>query len=203
MGFIKHIIFDLDGTLVLLPVRWEKVRECISRRLGRRIRSIIDIYAKTWNSQLFWKVSEIVESFELEALRKFKVLDESPRILRSLSSKYSLSLVTLQTSRIAKYILSKLEILELFKSVIGRELVPIRKEQIRLILEREGLIPQETVVIGDLRNDMEAAISLGCQGIFVNRGYSYVNDLKDKGTIIIIDSLKELERALSILLTRS
>jgi len=189
---IRHLIFDLDGTLIHLPVNWTHVKHEVSSFLARNVDSLIQLYSEIWrNKELFKKVSDIVEKHELEATRYVKILDDAPEVLRSLKEKYSISLVTLQSKNVAERILAYMDVRELFKVIITRENVPIRSEQIRLVLKLTNFKPEETLVIGDLLNDINSALIVGCKAVLIKREWVH-SSIKENPNIKVIKSLKEL-----------
>jgi len=193
---IRHLIFDLDGTLILLPVKWSDVRRKLSEVLQRRVRSIVKLYSEIWmDKELFKVVSAIVEEHELKALTEVKVLDDSPKVLKELSSNYRLSLVTLQSDRVASAILDDLGVRSLFLAKVTRDDIPLREEQIRIVLDRTGFRAEETVVIGDLMNDVRAALRVGCWAIHICRRWTRrLREVDDR--VRRVKSLKEVNDVL-------
>ena len=52
MAKVKGIIFDLDGTLVRLPVDWRRVLNTIEEMLGTKVKSLIGICRNMGNKDL-------------------------------------------------------------------------------------------------------------------------------------------------------
>jgi len=193
---IKSLIFDLDETLVKLPVDWPSAYEEVRKRTGRNFTSFLNLLAELWNTDEYRKVSKIIESFELYALDNVQVLDNSKEIILKLSGKYSLSLVTLQGRRIAEEVLRKLGIRKAFKLVITRDDAATRLMQLQIILEKTGFKPEETVVIGDKLNDVESALKLKCWAVLIDRRNRAELLKKPVEKLFIIKDLNELEEVL-------
>ena len=101
----KCIIFDLDGTLVTLPIRYEliqkKLRELFDLEVNFSplIPSIIE-YSKN-NEKLIRGAFELLCEEELIALEHVKEIEGLQEVIDYLLSKnYSISLVTMQLSLI-------------------------------------------------------------------------------------------------------
>ena len=193
---IKSLIFDLDETLVKLPVDWQSAYEEVRKRTGRNFTNFLNLLAEVWNTDEYRKVSKIIESFELYALDNVQVLDNSKEIILKLSGKYSLSLVTLQGRRIAEEVLRKLGIRKAFKLVITRDDAATRLMQLQIILEKTGFKPEETVVIGDKLNDVESALKLKCWAVLIDRRNRAELLKKPVEKLFIIKDLNELEEVL-------
>ena len=187
---VRHIIFDLDGTLVRIPVPWKQVYNRLSALLGYRVTSIVALYAKIWKSNEYDVVSRIVEEYELSAIDNIEVLDNSPEIIKRLSEKYTLSLVTLQSTKVMDKILNKLGISSFFRAKISRNVSPIRYEQILKAVNITNIPTRNTLVVGDLLNDVESAIKAGCLAILIVR--EGVQKEKINGKYMIIRNLEEL-----------
>jgi len=199
MPKIKAVIFDLDGTLIRLPVDWRGVKARISSELRKPVRSIIELYAELWGSKEYDRISRIVEEYEIMAADQYEILDDSPTVLARLSCKYALALVTLQTSKLATSILADMGVLDLFSVIVGRDLVPIREKQIKAVLKYGGWKPQEVAMVGDLGNDVEAALKVGCHAILVDRGYgSVVEKYRREKIVPVIKDLRELDSILKV-----
>ena len=82
MAKVKGIIFDLDGTLVRLPVDWRRVLNTIEEMLGTKVKSLIGLYAEIWGTKTYEAVSRKVEEFEIASLDKMEILDDSPKLLK-------------------------------------------------------------------------------------------------------------------------
>ena len=169
MSNIKNLIFDLDGTLIKLPVDWRAAYNKVRDETGKLFSSLIELYSETWNTKLYEKISRIVEEYELEAAKSFQILDNSDKLILELSRKYRLGLVTLQGKNVALKILSEMGILEKFEVVITRNDAPARLLQLKNVINEANFDPRETLVVGDRDADVEAALKLGCWAVLVDR----------------------------------
>ncbi|RLE66761.1 MAG: hypothetical protein DRJ38_00830 [Thermoprotei archaeon] len=199
MGKIKNIIFDLDETLIKLPVDWPVAYEEVRKYIRRNFTNLLNLLAELWNTEDYHIVSRIIEKFELEALDYIQILDNSQELILDLSKHYRLSLVTLQGRKIAEEALRKLGIRKTFEIVITRDDAPTRLKQLQMVLEKTSFKPKETIVVGDKLNDVESALKLKCWAVLVDRRNEaeLLNGYERR--IFVIKNLSELESLLNSL----
>jgi len=192
---VQGIIFDLDGTLVELPIDWGRVIRHVESLLGRKVRSLLDLFPKLWGTKKYEEISRAIEEFEIASLSGLKILDDSPRLLIELSLKYKLGLVTFQGRNVTRKIIDKMGINRLL--IVTRDDAPTRAEQISRIVSAAQLESKEFLVVGDRLNDVYSALKVGCNAVLVNRWGRY--DLNRTGEeFAVIPNLKELPRLLRI-----
>jgi len=164
---IKGIIFDLDGTLIQLPIDYEKIQKKlkeffnISDNLIPLIPKIIEL-SKNDQNKIKKSFDLICEEEEL-VCNDFKIMDGTLEILKFYKSKnILLSLVTMQCNGALTKVLEKMEISDLFDSLISRDESVDRQNQIKLSLKNIGIKASEVLVVGDRINDIESAKKVGC-----------------------------------------
>ena len=164
---IKGIIFDLDGTLIQLPVNYDVVQNKlkiffnISENLKPLIPTIIEL-SKNDQNKINAAFNLICEE-EFLASKNFKIMDDAVEVLKFLKSKnLILCLVTMQCRSVLKEILYKMNILDLFDFIISRDENYDRFEQIQTSLKHTFLNSSEVLVIGDRIHDVESAKKSGC-----------------------------------------
>ncbi|MEM2027373.1 MAG: HAD-IA family hydrolase [Candidatus Bathyarchaeia archaeon] len=161
---IKLVIFDLDGTLVYLPIKYERLREEMSRVLGvNKVDSILGALANI-DGDLKMKIFDIWSRLEVEALPELREIDEGIKIYNKFHGKIR-CLVTLQGKLIVERILKKTGLS--FDHIITREDSLNRDEQIKMIIKKFNVDPREILVVGDRESDREAAKRFGCKFVFV------------------------------------
>ena len=164
---IKGIVFDLDGTLIQLLIDYQKIQKNlkdffhVSNELKPLIPTIIKL---SKNNQNKIKISfDLICKEEILASDNFKTMTNALEILKFLKSKnISLCLVTMQCKDALGKILQKLQIPDLFDSVISRDESFDRQKQIELSLQNVVLTPSEVLVVGDRIHDIESAKKIGC-----------------------------------------
>lgn len=171
---LKGIIFDLDGTLIRLPVRYDLLREQLRRFFQSKsdffqlIPSIVD-HAKG-DPTMVRRAFELICTEELIGTNKIVIIKGALDLLHQLKSDDKiLGLVTLQCRKATRHIINNVEMEGLFSSILTRDESYDRLDQIEKTLKSLGLLPDETIVIGDRLNDIEAAERAGCKSILVGR----------------------------------
>tara|TARA_X000001036_G_scaffold429707_1_gene461278 strand:+ start:316 stop:906 length:591 start_codon:yes stop_codon:yes gene_type:complete len=164
---IRGIIFDLDGTLIQLPINYEIVQNNLkfffntSKNLTPLIPTIVEL-SKNDQNKIKTAFSLICKE-EILASKNFKIMDDAIEILKFLKSKnLILSLVTMQCRDALEKILYKMNILDLFDFIITRDENFNRFEQIQNSLEYTSLNSSEVLMIGDRIHDVESAKKAGC-----------------------------------------
>lgn len=186
---VRGIIFDLDGTLVDLPIDWHRVIRQVERILGVKVKSLLELYPKTWGTEKYKLISQTVEEFEFASLDKLKVLDNSVELLMELSPKYLIGIATFQGENVVKKIFDRLGTRNLVLAT--RDDAPTKIKQISHIISSTSLEPEDFLVVGDRLNDVYSALDLGCQAILVDRRNKF-DPNKIRENITIIPNLAEL-----------
>ena len=171
---IKGIIFDLDGTLVRLPIRYEIIFKKLGTLFDTRdeFKPLIPtILTKSNNDMnLVQQAFDLICDEETIAANNFEVIDGAIDILNYFKKRnYSLSLVTMQCMKAAKLVLDKMQISELFSSIITRDDSNQRPTQIKKSVEILSLSPDQVMVIGDRIHDVKSAKQVGCSAILFNK----------------------------------
>lgn len=157
---IKAVIFDLDGTLIHLPVDYERLFREFSR-----IMETVDVrpLAKTiskLDEKTKKKVFEVWDNAELAALADATVNDEGIALYKKFSEKPR-ALVTMQGKALVQNVLERLGLS--FNFVVTREYCLNRVEQLKIAAEKLGAQFQNILFIGNIDDDFLAAEKVGCQ----------------------------------------
>lgn len=191
---IKGIIFDLDGTLIQLPINYDAVQSNlreffnVSENLKPLIPTIIELSKNDQNK--IAGAFRLVCQEEVFASENFKVINNAVEILKFLKSKnLVLCLVTMQCRQALEKILQKMNISNLFDSVISRDENYDRLEQIKNSLNMISLDPSEILVVGDRIHDIESARKVGCIPILKINEIRKIPPFRCK----IIENLSELK----------
>lgn len=170
---IQAIIFDLDGTLIRLPVQYEKVYDYMKNlfQTSENFQPLIPSIIKNSGHDKV-KLNDAFEFLckqEDIAFDKLEIIDNSIEILNYFHSKnLSICLVTMQCRKVAEKILSKMGVSTIFSSIITRDESHDRLEQIKETIIRLKFPPQKILVVGDRIHDMECAKNAQCQYILSN-----------------------------------
>ncbi len=172
---LKALITDMDGTLVDLGIDWDKLREKVRKEMGwdHPLKPLGESIARVArNEEEAKKAFSIVEEEEYKAAFNAKRDEELVKLLRSLREKgFKLALVTMQSLRSTKIVLTRLGVFELFDVVVTRDVTVDRALQIQTAMRKLNIIQDEAVFIGDTPRDYEAAKKVGIKFISVGRCY--------------------------------
>jgi len=169
----RAFIFDLDGTLVSLPVDWEAVRAKL-----RLAFSTDDSFSPLFQTlerflaerpEVKKKVFALIDEDELDAVGSAALIDEADDILRVLSGRASLGLVTMQGRRACNVLLGKFGLRDLLSFWITREDSLLRSHQIEVAVRRLGAQKSDVLFVGDRLNDVNAARQVGVAVALVGR----------------------------------
>lgn len=157
---IEAVIFDLDGTLINLPIDYEKLVEAFNKVTKKRdfrplSKKIQDLDEKTRR-----KIFRIWDNTEVEASTDMTVKDEGMAIYRRFLEKPK-ALVTLQGNALVRVVLPRLGLK--FDHVITRENCFDREGQLTIAKNSLRAAFQNVLFVGNTDNDLQAARKVGCQ----------------------------------------
>ena len=185
----KCLIFDLDGTLVKLPIRYELLHKNLKEffniqdNFSPLIPSIIE-HAQN-NQNIIDEAFELVCKEELIASNSFEIIEGLHDVIQHTTlQNYTISLVTMQCRKSVDIILKKLNIFEKFSSIMTRDDYPDRFLQIKNTHKLLNFKSSDVTVIGDRIHDINSATKADCKSILVNR-----DEPQSKKLIELIDIL--------------
>lgn len=192
---IRLFIFDLDGTIVKLPIDWTEVKKKIRKILETNssltplIPSIEQLVA---NSELKRRIYKVVDDEEMKAVKKLRFDEDIVRLFKKLKTLgYKLALVTLQGRKPAIEALNRLKVREFFDLVVSRDEKKDREEQIKITLETMGVPSSQAIIVADRLRDMLVAKRLGCVSMAITGKLEINGDFK-------LDNIKEILRMLEV-----
>jgi len=171
MGKFRALVTDIDGTLVTLPIDWDKLRSKVREALGinDHLRPLALRLVQVCKDPLLRKKAfQIVEEEEVRASLYTPSTPLITSFLRKLKFQgIKLGVVTLHSSKSTLIILSKLKLVDVVDCVVTRDYSVSRLEQLRKTLHVLKVHPHETVFVGDTIYDVEAGKSLGCFTVII------------------------------------
>lgn len=212
------ILFDLDGTLVdSVPDLAAAVND-MSKRLGRQtfdeetIRCWVGNGAQRLVERALSGSSEVDPDLDERLLKNAsdyffayyedhlceytRAYAKVPETVRALKEKgYLLAVVTNKPFAFAEPILEEMELAENFSLILGGDTLEKKKpDPLPLVYACKKLdIPiADTVMVGDSKNDIQAANACGMDVIAVTYGYNYGEDIGIYHPDITINSFAEL-----------
>ncbi|MDI6690835.1 MAG: HAD-IA family hydrolase [Candidatus Bathyarchaeota archaeon] len=157
---IEAVIFDLDGTLIHLPIDYDKLFQEINQiTKTSNLHPLTEVVAKL-DEETKKKVFEVWNKIEIEALTKMKVNNEGIAHYKKFLEKKK-ALVTMQGKPFVQAALNRLGLS--FNFVITREDSLNRVEQLKIAAKKLEIQTRNILFIGNTNGDMRAAETVGCQ----------------------------------------
>lgn len=214
-GVIPQLVmFDLDGTLVdsvpdlayavngLLadvsakPVAEEQVRQWVgngARKLVERALGHVGFYREEDINQ---GLDRFKAHYREHCAVDTRLYEGTLACLHSLRDQgISMGIVTNKPREFVPPILKSLCIDEFFGIIVGGDDLPERKPSPAPLLscvEQYGCKPAQAVMVGDSRNDIEAARRAGIAVAAVDYGYNHGNPIEDEQPDVVVSTLTML-----------
>lgn len=172
--------------------------EEIPEYLGRSLIDQVNLLRKNFNIEI--NVEEYIKEFEEDAQHYMGNIQKNEalvNLMEKLRKKYVLGVATSSNKDRASTILKKLGVSEFFNAVITADDVKKHKPDPAIFLEaakKLNITPNESVVIEDSLNGIEAAKSGNMGAIGLVTKYLSVETLSEAD--LVIDSLEELSEKL-------
>lgn len=162
---IEAAVFDLDGTLVTLPMDYQALYGKFKKITGKTTIRPITKTVDALNPSLKKKVFTAWTRTELRILPRMAIVAEGMTLYRQYVDKQR-ALVTMQGKKTVEKILTMLNIS--FSVIVTREDSLDRTTQVKMAIEKLRLKPENVIVIGDRETDRTAAEKNGCKFKKVN-----------------------------------
>jgi len=156
---IEAVVFDLDGTLVNLPINYEKLYAKFRRITGKANVEPVTRTIAALNPSLRKRVFDVWDKTELAVLSRMTIVNEGTTLYKHYQN-VPKALVTMQGKKPVEKILATLNLS--FDLIITREDSLDRTAQVKMAIEKLRLQPENVIVIGDRETDKTAAETVGC-----------------------------------------
>ncbi len=157
---IAAVVFDLDGTLVDLPVDWEGLfAEFKVIMHVDNVRPVAETVSKVY-AETRKQVFDVWDKAELAVSKKSTINEKGMSIYRQYADKPK-ALVTLQGKKAVEIIAVEFGLR--FDVVVTREDSLSRSEQLLMAAEKLKVPLKDILFVGNADTDAEAAKKVGCQ----------------------------------------
>ena len=150
--------------------------------------------AQAWEAMGFYR-----ERFAVTGLYENHVFDGVPQLLEELQGQgRQLFIATSKPHVYAREIARHFDFAKHFKVIYGSELDGTRTNKVELIrhlLDKEGLDPAQTLMIGDRKHDLIGARSNGLQAVAVGYGFGSQEELMAEEPAYHFATLAEMHQA--------
>lgn len=161
----KAVIFDLDGTLVNLPIDYDvlfqEFRKIVKTSKIRPLTTTISRLDKKTRKKAF----KVWERRELEAFENITTNKEGIEHYKG-SLKKPKALVTMQGRVLAQKVIEQLNLS--FDTIVTRENSLSRAEQLEIAAKELGVLTNEVLFIGNTDEDANAARKISCHFLRVS-----------------------------------
>ena len=157
---IEAVVFDLDGTLVNLPINYEELLGEFKEIMRvENVRPLVDTVSRV-DDETRKRVFRAWDKAELAVSAKITVNDEGMKVYREYAEKPK-ALVTLQGRKVVDAVVARFGLA--FDVVVTRENSLFRAEQLRTAAEKLGVQMENVLFVGNADGDAAAAEKVGCQ----------------------------------------
>lgn len=213
-----QLLFDLDGTLTDPSEGIVRSLEYAFRKLGRPLppdvpltsligpplhEALANLLGTTDRARIDEAVLAYRERYGEVGLFENSVYPGIPDALATLRDRgHELRVATSKAVVYARRVLAHFDLDRFFEGVHGAEFDGRRSnkgELIRYVLTIDGLLPDDVVMIGDRKHDLEGARSAGVRGVGVLWGFGDRAELAACAPVSLVASVAELPAAVASL----
>lgn len=208
----KHLLFDLDGTIIDPKVGITKSVQYALAKMGIQIDQL-DLLEKFigpplresfsydygYNPEETEKaVSYFREYYQEKGVFELKVYEGIQQLFEALiNNGYKLYLATSKPELFAKQILDHLNLSRFFTFITGSTMDKSREKKADVIAhifnQKElGINKNEAIMIGDKKHDLIGANHHNIDSIAVSYGYGSIEELKKEDPTFLVDSVTEI-----------
>lgn len=212
----KLVMFDLDGTLVDSVPDLAYGVDRMLEQLGRPPAGVEKVRNWVGNGALVLVRRALADSTEHEAVADVDADAALPLFMeayaeaKGMTTRYPgvleclqelqaagvrMGLVTNKPERFIPELLQEQQMDGFFEWVIGGDTLPKRKPEpdgLLSVMQQAGFSAEQSLFVGDSRNDILAARAAGVSCAALTYGYNYGEDVASYQPALVIDNLQEL-----------
>lgn len=213
----KLVIFDLDGTLLNLPINYDNLRKelkAIFKPFGvetefKPILDTINVALSTIKQnqgdgkfqEMSMNVYGTLETYEIAAANEAKLIPNAKETLVKLKQlDLKLAIFSRTGRRAVVSSLKKTGLEQYFDLIVAREDTKEQKpspEGLKKILNMFGLKAEDAIVVGDHIFDIMAAKELGIKAIVIQNERISLDTLKEAKAYAIVNNISEIPDRIS------
>ncbi len=220
----KLIIFDLDGTIIDSA---NDLADSINKMLIKLNRSTYDTQTiKNWIGngasalvkralvgkkdyldsdidEKYFKIAKktFLDIYKNNLTNKTTLYKGSKELIENLHHQNKiLAIVTNKPKEFVKPILKHFELEHFFDTYLGGNSLKTKKpnpQPLLYILNKYNIKKDEAIMVGDSKNDIEAANNANIDSIAITHGYNYDEDISKYNPTYIVKNFKELQKILT------
>ena len=212
----KLVMFDLDGTLIDSVPDLAAAVETMLQALGRPPAGLENVKMWIGNGAPMLVRRALAGNLDAsgvddaEAERALEIFMEAydgghehtkvyPGVRESLKwlqkQGVEMALITNKPERFVAPLLDELKLGRFFRWIIGGDTLPQKKPDpaaLQFVMKMAGVTPQQSMFIGDSRNDVLAAKAAGVRCVALNYGYNHGRPIEVESPDMVIGNLQEL-----------
>ena len=152
-------------------------------------------YSKYCPNVSISKIDEYFFKTYISCRSEFKLFEGIPKLIQTLNTNNTLYILSTLDSELLNLLSVETGIFSWFKKIIGNAFN--KTEALENLLNDEGLIPSETIFIGDMPHDIESAKKLKVQSGAITYGYSNSNTIISTKPDYIFNNTSEIRNHFS------
>lgn len=212
----KLVMFDLDGTLIDSVPDLAVAVESMLLKLGRPPAGIENVRMWVGNGAPLLVRRALAGNMDAkgvddaEAEQALEIFMEAyagghehtkvyPGVRESLKwlqkQGVEMALITNKPERFVAPLLDEMKLGRFFRWIVGGDTMPQKKPDpaaLFFVMKMAGVTPQESLFVGDSRNDVLAAKAAGVRCVALSYGYNHGRPIAEESPDAVIDNLQEL-----------
>ena len=202
---MANYIFDFDGTIadsfsLACSILMNHAEYLGCKQLSTaELLTLKDMHAREVLKYLevpFWRVALFVRKVRKithERADEINIFPEWPMILKQLSLKHKIGLISSNSHEAIEFVLRKHHILNLFDFIYCNKPLFGKTRCLNKLIKQKAFNPTETYYVGDEVRDVEAAQAVKINSIAVSWGFNSSDRLKQTKPSQLISNFGELE----------